>query len=210
MIVIGLQGKKRSGKDTFANFLVKHLEDKKVARNAFANPLKGMLSDISGVDFFSEENKETDMVFMLNMIKFQELTDLLLDVSVFYQLDEFARLEGFGTLYIYTSKRKLMQFFGTDICRKYKGDLYWVNKLVAPSDADVLIVTDVRFPTEVDKIKSLGGIIVEIKNPLIESSDSHSSENAVLPSDWEVYNSGTLNDLEDAAYRFIYYTIKAK
>lgn len=210
MIVIGLQGKKRSGKDTFANFLVKHLEDKKVARTAFANPLKGMLSDISGVDFFSEENKETDMVFMLNMIKFQGHTDLLLDVSVFYQLDEFARLEGFGTLYIYTSKRKLMQFFGTDICRKYKGDLYWVNKLEAPSDADVLIVTDVRFQTEVDKIKSLGGIIVEIKNPLIESSDSHSSENAVLPSDWEVYNSGTLNDLEYAAYRFIHYTIKAK
>ena len=210
MIVIGLQGKKRSGKDTFANFLIKHLKDKKVARTAFANPLKEMLSDISGVDFFSEENKETDMVFMLNMVKFQEYTNLLLDVSVFYQLDKFARLEGFGTLYIYTSKRKLMQFFGTDICRKYKGDLYWVNKLEAPSDADVLIVTDVRFQTEVDKIKSLGGIIVEIKNPLIESSDSHSSENAVLPFDWEVYNSGTLNDLEGAAYRFIHYTIKAK
>lgn len=210
MIVIGLQGKKRSGKDTFANFLVKHLKDKKVARTAFANPVKTMLSDISGVDFFSDENKETDMVFMLNMVKFQEYTDLLLDVSVFYQLDEFARLEGFGTLYIYTSKRKLMQFFGTDICRKYKGDLYWVNKLEAPSDADVLIVTDVRFQTEVDKIKSLGGIIVEIKNPLIESIDSHSSENAVLPYDWEVYNSGTLNDLEYAAYRFIHYTIKAK
>lgn len=210
MIVIGLQGKKRSGKDTFANFLVRHLKDKKVARTAFANPLKEMLSDISGVDFFSEENKETDMVFMLNMVKFQEYTGLLLDVSVFYQLDKFARLEGFGTLYIYTSKRKLMQFFGTDICRKYKGDLYWVNKLEAPSDADVLIVTDVRFQTEVDKIKSLGGIIVEIKNPLIESSDSHSSENAVLPFDWEVYNSGTLNDLEGAAYRFINYTVKAK
>ena len=209
MIVIGLQGKKRSGKDTFANFLVGHLKDKKVARTAFANPLKEMLSDISGVDFFSEENKETDMVFMLNMIKFQEHTDLLLDVSVFYQLDKFARLEGFGTLYIYTSKRKLMQFFGTDICRKYKGDLYWVNKLQIP-DTDVLIVTDVRFQTEADKIKSLGGILVEIINPLIESTDTHSSENAVLPSDCEVYNSGSLNDLDSAAYRFVHYTIKVK
>lgn len=210
MIVIGLQGKKCSGKDTFANFLVQHLKGKKVARTAFANPLKEMLSDISGVDFFSEENKETDMVFTLNLMKFQEYTGLLLDVNVFQQLDDIAQLDGFGALYIYTSKRKLMQFFGTDICRKYKGDLYWVNKLVAPSDADVLIVTDVRFQTEVDKIKSLGGILVEIKNPLIKSSDSHSSENAVLPSDWEIYNSGTLNDLEGEAYRFIHYTIKAK
>ena len=57
MIVIGLQGKKRSGKDTFANFLVQHLKGKKIARTAFANPLKGMLSDISGVDFFSEEKQ---------------------------------------------------------------------------------------------------------------------------------------------------------
>ena len=210
MIVIGLHGKKRSGKDTFASFLAQHLKDKRVARTAFANPLKQMLTDISGVDFFSDEDKETHQVFTINLTKFQEYTDLLLDVSVFYQLDEFALLEGFGTLYIYTSKRKLMQFFGTDICRKYKGDLYWVNKLDVPPDADVLIVTDVRFQSEVDKIKSLGGILVEIINPLIESTDTHSSENAVLPSDWEVYNSGSLNDLEGAAYRFVHYTIKAK
>ena len=209
MIVIGLQGKKRSGKDTFAGFLVKHLKDKKVARTAFANPLKQMLTDISGVDFFSEEDKETDQVFTINMVKFQEYTDLLLDVSVFYQVDKFARIEDFGTLYIYSSKRKLMQFFGTDICRKYKGDLYWVDKLQI-LDADVLIVTDVRFQTEADKIKSLGGILVEIINPLIESTDTHSSENAVLPSDWEVYNSGSLNDLDGAAYRFVHYTIKVK
>lgn len=209
MIVIGLHGKKRSGKDTFASFLVEHFKDKRVARTAFANPLKQMLTDISGVDFFSEEDKETDQVFTINMVKFQEYTDLLLDVSVFYQVDKFARIEGFGTLYIYSSKRKLMQFFGTDICRKYKGDLYWVNKLQIP-DTDVLIVTDVRFQTEVDKIKSLGGILVEIINPLIESTDTHSSENAVLPSDCEVYNSGSLNDLDSAAYSFVHYTIKGK
>ena len=210
MIVIGLHGKKRSGKDTFASFLAQHLKDKRVARTAFANPLKQMLTYISGVDFFSEEDKETNQVFTINLTKFQEYTDLLLDVSVFYQLDEFALLEGFDTLYIYTSKRKLMQFFGTDICRKYKGDLYWVNKLDVPPDADVLIVTDVRFQSEVDKIKSLGGILVEIINPLIESTDTHSSENAVLPSDWEVYNSGSLNDLNGEAYRFVHYTIKVK
>ena len=209
MIVIGLQGKKRSGKDTFASFLVKHLKDKRVVRTAFANPLKQMLTDISGVDFFSEEDKETNQVFTINMVKFQEYTDLLLDVSVFYQVDKFARMGGFGTLYIHSSKRKLMQFFGTDICRKYKGDLYWVNKLQIP-DTDVLIVTDVRFQTEADKIKSLGGILVEIINPLIESTDTHSSENAVLPSDCEVYNSGSLNDLDNAAYRFVYYTMKVE
>ena len=209
MIVIGLHGKKRSGKDTFASFLVDHLKDKRVVRTAFANPLKQMLTDISGVDFFSEEDKETNQVFTINMVKFQEYTDLLLDVSVFYQVDKFARMGIFDDLYIYSSKRKLIQFFGTDICRKYKGDLYWVNKLQIP-DTDVLIVTDVRFQTEADKIKSLGGILVEIINPLIESTDTHSSENAVLLSDWEVYNSGSLNDLDSAAYRFVHYTMKVE
>lgn len=207
MIVIGLQGKKRSGKDTFASFIVEHLKDKKVVRTAFANPLKQMLTDISGVDFFSEENKETNQVFTINMGKFQVITGLVLDEKDFHPIDKFARMGVFNDLYIYSSKRKLMQFFGTDICRKYKGDLYWVDKLQIP-DADVLIVTDVRFQTEVDKIKSLGGTLVEIINPLIESDDTHSSENAVLPSDWEVYNSGSLNDLNAEAYRFVHYNMK--
>ena len=208
-MIIGLHGKKRAGKDTFASFLAEHLKDKKVVRTAFANPLKQMLTDISGVDFFSEEDKETNQVFTINMGKFRVITGLVLDEKDFHPIDKFARMGVFNDLYIYSSKRKLMQFFGTDICRKCKGDLYWVVKLQIP-DADVLIVTDVRFQTEADKIKSLGGILVEIINPLIESTDTHSSENAALTSDWEVYNSGSLNDLDYAAYRFVHYTIKAK
>lgn len=207
MIIIGLQGKKRSGKDTFATFLLEQFKEQKTARNAFGNPVKNMMSDITGVDFFSDVDKETDQVFHINMVKFQEYTGLLLDVSVFYQLDKFARMEGFGTLYVYSSKRKLMQFFGTDICRKYKGDQYWVNKLEVP-EVEVLVVTDVRFQSETDKIKELGGIIVEIDNPSIENTDTHISENTVLSYDYKIYNSGSLTDLHDAAFRFVHYTLK--
>jgi len=206
MIVIGLQGVKRSGKDTFAAMLIKHLEalDKSVYRTAFANPLKMMLTSMSGVDFFSDEDKEKDQVFTLDMSTFKEFTGLHLDVSVFYALDNFARLDGFSMLHIYTSKRKLMQFFGTDICRKYKGALYWVNKLDTPTDVDVVLVTDVRFQSEVDKIKSLGGIIVEIKNPRAAAIDTHASESLVNKADFEIDNSATLDHLNLAAYNFVH------
>ena len=61
---------------------------------------------------------------------------------------------------------------------------------------------------EADKIKELGGIIVEIDNPSIENTDTHISENTVLPYDYKIYNSGSLTDLHDAAFRFVHYTLK--
>jgi hypothetical protein len=42
-------------------------------------------------------------------------------------------------------------------------------------DADILCITDVRYPNEADRIRALGGVVWEVLRPGVES-DGHASE----------------------------------
>lgn len=51
--------------------------------------------------------------------------------------------------------RALLQIYGTEIFRNRVDDMYWVKltqKRIIASEADVVIITDVRFPNEIDFI----------------------------------------------------------
>lgn len=49
MLIIGISGKKRSGKNTVADFIEDQLEDKKVVQLAFADELKNEVAEACGV-----------------------------------------------------------------------------------------------------------------------------------------------------------------
>jgi len=91
--------------------------------------------------------------------------------------------------------RGLMQRLGVAV-RQYDSE-FWVNAAfnnVEPSSR--IVVTDVRFPNEVDAILARGGIVYRVVRPGLESIDSHISETALDHLDLPVIlNDGSVEDL---------------
>lgn len=62
------------------------------------------------------------------------------------------------------------------------------------------IITDTRYPNEIDAISKLGGVKIKVINPRIEEDSMHLSEVALDNyEDWDyiIVNDGTLEDLEN-------------
>lgn len=87
--------------------------------------------------------------------------------------------------------REMMQYFGTNICRKIK-DSVWVDftcETIKLEQSELAIISDVRYPNEAKAIKEMGGIIVKLLKGS-ESTDSHDSETGVeeVQADLEIDN----------------------
>jgi len=95
----------------------------------------------------------------------------------------------------YPEARRILQFLGTEVVRAIKQD-HWVEiTREAIAAGGRFVVTDVRFESEAEMIRQMGGIVVEIFRPsLPKSKDAHISEAGVV-ADWVVVNSGTREDL---------------
>ena len=75
--------------------------------------------------------------------------------------------------------REFLQYFGTDICRHIKPDI-WVESCVSrmlESGTELAIVPDVRFPNEADAIKKAGGKVIRLTR--FPHEDEHESETAL-------------------------------
>tara|TARA_Y100001973_G_scaffold100302_1_gene161159 strand:- start:3396 stop:4274 length:879 start_codon:yes stop_codon:yes gene_type:complete len=72
--------------------------------------------------------------------------------------------------------REFLQYFGTDVCRKIKKDI-WVDCCIQNIHNEgplLAIIDDCRFPNEIEAIQNAGGKIIRLtRSP---HSDSHSSE----------------------------------
>lgn len=76
-------------------------------------------------------------------------------------------------------------------------------------DADIVTITDLRYPNEAERIKLLGGTIWEVQRPGLVS-DGHSSEQP-LPRelvDWEIVNDGTLDVLKARVAQAMFETLR--
>ena len=181
MNIIGISGKKGSGKDTFAKLLQKQLElstCKSVRIDSFAANLKYCCALISGQPdylFYNQDMKDRKACF-LNF-----------------------------------TNRELMQKFGDltrsldkDIWIKSLFNKY----LYLDNPPEYLIVSDVRFKNEAEHIKKLDGILIRIESDRVKE-DNHISEielDNYSKFDLEISNnkSLTLEELKskanDAAY----------
>lgn len=134
MIIIGISGKKGSGKDTCASLLANELLAKyrlKVTLKAFADKLKKCCAILSGqFDWIfydqNSKNKKAGLLSMTNRELMQKFGDLT------RQLDQ-------------------------DIWIKLALDINNVN-------TDVLIITDVRFKNEAKAIKDKGGLLIRMES----------------------------------------------
>lgn len=101
-------------------------------------------------------------------------------------------------------QRTLLQWWGTEYRRSIDPD-YWVRQLANTIELEkpqIALITDMRFPNEMDFVKQYGETILVQRDTLVEST--HASETAlagVALEDWSIIldNNGTLEEFKEGA-----------
>jgi|SRR5215467_6152986 len=146
-MIVGLVGTKGSGKTTAARYL---RDSKNFIVLSFASPIKTML-------WMLLDQQEVDQKTINEM-----LNGKLKEVPTEY-------FQG-------KTPRHAMQTLGTEWGRELIGPNFWVDNWERQAKTyNNVVVDDVRFQTEVDRVRSLGGICIRI-NRIGGESDIHSSE----------------------------------
>jgi hypothetical protein len=202
MKILAISGRKQSGKSTAANFFVSIvMSDLKIADHIYLDDSGRILvSDLLGNKEYSGvfdpcnrsmENKDTiiNEVFkrLDPVIKIHNFADVLkqdicmnilgLNYNQCYGSDEekntLTELQIDGNN---ASSREIMQYIGTDIFRQIKDDVWvsaTINKIIH-NPSRIIIISDCRFPNEVQSIKNIGGKTLRLKRNAYNSN--HISE----------------------------------
>lgn len=155
-LLIGVYGRARSGKDTAADYLAAKMS---LSKYAFAEPLKQMLKSVFGDHFHNGDREQ-----------------ICKEAGISY--------------------RQLMQLLGTEWGRNQVNPQLWVNLVAKRWDlvkdgawspelghTAGMILSDVRFDSEAEWIKSQGGVIIEVTRPDLEAIgiSGHQSEQGINP-----------------------------
>lgn len=180
-MLIVLSGKARSGKDTAAVMLEEML-GYNTTSIAYADQLKYIISTCFGLNMEQLYGDDKEVV----------LEDLPIRTK-----------SGHVTTHCWTP-RKLLQYLGTDVFRTIKPDC-WVQVVkdrVAEGEYDNYIITDGRFPNELEWVLEAGGIHIRIEREDKDfvSGTDHESETS-LPDFFEnPINSFIINNDKDLDY----------
>ena len=101
------------------------------------------------------------------------------------------------------SPRIAMQLIGTEWGRDLIHPKLWINawKNTLP-DCNV-VCDDLRFPNELEVLRERDGIIVNIVRPGFEIDMSHESEAHALEFDFQIINSGSIDDMIKPIQKFL-------
>jgi len=140
-MIIGICGFIGSGKDTVADYLVNFHEFR---RESFASTLKDAVSSVFGWDRTMLEGRTKEAR------EWREQVD-----------PWWAQRLDMPTL----TPRWVLQYWGTEVCRKAFHDDIWIasleNKLRLSKDN--VVISDCRFPNEIQSIRNAGGKIVWVQ-----------------------------------------------
>lgn len=205
--IIGISGRKQSGKNTTANCICgKVFKEKGLVKDFYVSDDGKLI-----VQTTDSNNKlgwgELDLVrhdqafveFAENMIwpyaKVYHFADYLKKICV--DLFDLSPSQVYGndtdkntmTQYEMTA-REFLQYFGTDVMRKIK-DTIWVDytlKNIIQEQSEIAIIPDVRFPNEVEAIKKSGGYLIRLTRN-VHGSD-HPCETALDKEnfDWDNFD----------------------
>jgi hypothetical protein len=176
-MIIGLSGIKGSGKDTVGAYLLK---EHGFERKAFADPLKKSIAALFDIPF-----KDVDTLKIDNEAKVEVTTSL-----------------GLG-LHSGLSFREFLQRYGTEAHREIFGFDFWLDQTLPMGGyypGRAIVVTDVRFRNEAERVRALGGINWLVLRETVrpeETTPQHSSEvcDYLDLIDHGIDNNGTIDEL---------------
>lgn len=175
--IIGFAGRAFSGKTEFANSINKEFGG---VRLSFAKYLKQLCCDLVGCDGIEELNSYKKLgeskIFTVEkhwVPMISKRTGISADIIN----------QEFNGLTEFTGVRKLLQFLGTDLIRKYK-PTWHIDRLKEEvkslSENIVITIDDVRFENEVEAIRELGGRVIYVLRPsTLYMASNHISETAL-------------------------------
>jgi hypothetical protein len=177
MVLVGLMGIKGSGKTTGAMYLLKTYG---FVEKSFAEPLKKACKELFLLDdiqvFGTQEQKEIPDPRWFNC-----------------------------------TPRKMMQYVGTELLRdqleiimpELGKDVFthcfklWYEAEMKKNHNLCVVISDVRFQNEADFIQSLGGIVIKINRPSLQTNDIHQSEielQNITTHNFLIENTGTIEN----------------
>lgn len=195
MLLVGLIGKKCSGKTSICNFLQRNKTElgfTDVRKYSFAGPLKELCINILGLSpeqvYGTEEQKNSltrykweDLPHYYE-IKLNVLRNKYGTVNNLPSLIEEDKIEfpiGFMTA------REVLQQVGTEIFRRMYCDI-WAEACIRHILKDtenildksgvLCLIDDMRFPNEVSVVKRTGGKTVKLTRDIYSGQDQHTSE----------------------------------
>lgn len=160
MILIGLSGYARSGKDTAAEVLV---EQYGFTRIAFADKLREVLYKLNPV-----------VGFQGNVYKMTTFPARVQDVIDQHGWDGYKETEYGAEI------RSLLQRLGTEAGRETLWDSIWVDAALANlSPEGKYVVTDCRFPNEAQAVLDKGGEVWRVSRRGVGPANLHPSETSL-------------------------------
>ena len=207
--IVGFTGYAGAGKDTLATFVRDALDAVAVPVKmvSFANPIREIANGL-GFSPYVRETKETVSEVMFPDFESALMEEIENQLSGLVAEDELAKLYAFtleelreqgrlvgDTLTI--SPRRLCQIIGTEGGRRVN-ERFWEDVLLNDVDdfEGVALVTDVRFPNEVDVCDHV--VYVERKGcvPVAAHESERHIESIAKGANSAVSNSGSFGDLE--------------
>jgi hypothetical protein len=175
-MIIGLSGFAQSGKDTLA----KQMRSLGFERRALADPMRNILYSMDP-SFPAKDG---------SCISVKEAVDAL----------------GWERAKVaFPDIRKFLQRLGTEGGRDNLHEDVWVDAVLGGSHPLLLVISDVRFPNEVQAIRSRGGKVIRIERPGVGPVNSHISDNALggCEFDGTIINDGEPEDMLKAVVDFL-------
>lgn len=189
--IVGLSGKKRSGKDTFASTLI---AERGFRRVSFADNVRQGALDLDPIIRFEEDEWHLSVASFEAGPRYERLSAIVDRI-------------GWEAAKEIREVRRTLQRFGSESIRKLDPE-FWVRAAMMQAHATPgpVVITDVRFENEAKAVTDAGGVVVRITRPGLESADEHPSETALdaYPWDLEVLNDGTVEQLAETARHLLF------
>jgi hypothetical protein len=179
-LIIGLTGKKGSGKDTAAKYLV---DNYGYERKAFADSLKRSVAALFDIPFERVDEWKVNQPGKLDNV------EVIIDVAHPDRTTQYSM-----------SWREFLQRYGTESHREIFGYDFWVDQVLPyyPNSNDYpryyelknkkFVISDVRFENEAARVAYYGGRVIEIIRPSLNNVvDTHVSER-IPPANFEFLN----------------------
>lgn len=178
MLIIGLGHKREVGKDLVATLLHKELSVNRpeltVMKIGFATPIYEIAHKLYG------------WAGMRDKIFYDENKDIKEEEALF-KIDK--------------SPRQILIEIGMMFREIYPET--WLD-FALNREADILIITDLRFPNEMKKIKKVGGLCVNVVRDIPQVDDPSDPDNQLNNAEWDIIisNLGTKKDLNKTVLAF--------
>lgn len=170
-MIIGLAGRKQSGKSTACEFIrnkIKQLNPNISSTiYSFADPLKtDICMNILGLTYDQCYGTDNDKN-TLTSLKWKDMPEY----NITWTWNDDYNDSG------YMTARQVMEFVGTSIFRRMKNNVWSEStiKKIQSDKTDIALVADCRFPNEVEAIQDAGGIVIRLTRDLYESQSESES-----------------------------------